>query len=109
MNKALRAIEFDGTTFGMSVDAGSTVYKRFKAQIKEEEIIGIEGKCFKGLTVPAVWVGAIMGEAHWLATEIRSFNKICIEGMKNEEYIYVKYDDEIIDTRIRRQKYHRIN
>lgn len=109
MNKALKAIEFDGTTFGMSVDAGAETYKKFKAQVKEEEIISIFGDYFKVLTVPAVWLGAIMGEAHWLVTEIHSFNKFCIEGFKGGEYIYVKYDDEIIDMRNRRQKYHRVN
>lgn len=109
MYKALKAIEFDGTTFGMSVDAGAETYKKFKAQVKEEEIISIFGDHFKGLTVPAVWLGAIMGEAHWLVTEIHSFNSFSIEGFKGGEYIYVKYDDEIIDMRNRRQKYHRVN
>ena len=33
MTKALEAIEFDGTTFGMSVDAGAETYKKFKAQV----------------------------------------------------------------------------
>lgn len=109
MYKALRAIEFDGTTFGMSIEASSDTYKKFKAQVKEEEIISIFGDHFKGLTVPAVWLGAIMGEAHWLVTEIRSFNSFSIEGFKGGEYIYVKYDDDIIDMRNRRQKYHRVN
>lgn len=109
MTKALRAIEFDGTTFGMSVDAGTDTYKKFKAQVKEEEIISIFGDHFKGLTVPAVWLGAIMGEAHWLVTEMHFFNSFSIEGFKGGEYMYVKYDDEIIDMRTRRQKYHRAN
>lgn len=102
MYKALKAIEFDGTTFGMSVEASSDTYKKFKAQVKEEEIISIFGDHFIGLTVPAVWLGAIMGEAHWLVTEIHSFNSFSIEGFKGGEYIYVKYDDEIIDMRNRR-------
>ncbi len=109
MNKALRAIEFDGTTFGMSVDAGAETYKKFKAQVKEEEIISIFGDHFKGLTVPAVWLGAIMGEAHWLVTEKHFFNKVKIEGFKGEEDIYIKYDDEVIDFRTRGQKYHIMN
>ena len=46
MYKALKAIEFDGTTFGMSVDAGTETYKKFKAQVKEEEIISIFGDHF---------------------------------------------------------------
>lgn len=109
MYKALHAFQIDGTTFGMSVEAGTDTYKKFKTQVKEEEIINICGVRLRRLTVPAVWLGAIMGEAHWLVTEIHSFNSFSIEGFKGGEYIYVKYDDEIIDMRNRRQKYHRVN
>ena len=109
MDKSLRAVQFDGTTFGMSIDASSDTYKKFKSQVKDEAVFGCFGEQFNVLTVPAVWLGAIMGEAHWLVTEKHFFNKVKIEGFKGEEDIYVKYDDEVIDFRTRGQKYHIMN
>lgn len=106
MGKQLHAEGFDGGTFGMVIEAGDT-YRKFKQHIKEEKVIGYYGDEFKVLTVPAEWLGAIMGDAHWLVTEIKSFNKVQIEGLYDYEAIFVKYDDDVINFRTRRQKYHR--
>lgn len=102
MSKLLRAIQFDGTTFGMEISAEGT-YRKFKNRVKPEKAIGISGKEFEILAVAAEWLGAIMGEAHWLVTECRYFDKFKID---ESEDIYVKYDDEQIDFRTRRHKYH---
>ena len=104
MYKELHAIEFDGVTFGTAVNASSGAYKKFLKQIKEEEAISYFGDKFTTLTVSAVWLGAIMGEAHWIVTEAHYIDKFMIEGLKKDEYIYVKYDDEPLDIKKRMQK-----
>lgn len=110
MDKAIHAVEFDGTTFGMNVDASSTTYRKFKNQIKAEKAISAFSDSMIGvLAVPAVWLGAIMGEAHWMVTESRLIDHFTIEGLMSESKIYVKYDDAVIDFKTRRQKYHRHN
>ena len=104
MYKELSAIEFDGTTFGMAVNAGSVAYKKFKEQIKEEDVTSYFGDRYKAYTVPAVWLGAIMEEVHWIVTEGHFIDKFMIEGLKKGEYIYVRYDDEPFDGKKRKQK-----
>ena len=106
MAKGLYAIEFDGTTFGMCIDVALDVYKKFKKHIVEEDAYTYFGDRFRTLAVPAVWLGAIMGEAHWLVTEGHFIDKFMIEGVHNGKFIYVKYDDEPLDLKKRRQKEH---
>lgn len=109
MDKALHAVEFDGTTFGMTVEASSMSYKLFKKQIVEEDAIDVCGNAFRVLAVSAVWLGTIMGIAHWKVTEAKHIDYFVIDGLRNDRKIYVKYDDDVIDYRVRRQKYHRHN
>lgn len=41
----------------------------------------------------------IMRDAHWLVSQEKYFDKITIDGLKDGEEIYVKYDDRLIDFR----------
>lgn len=104
--KKLSAVQFDGTTFGMQIEADTKMYKEFKKAIKEEVCINIFGEPMKAkiLTVPHLKLAAIMQEAHWLVSEGHYFNKITVEGLRNGEEIFVKYNDEIIDFRSRRRE-----
>ena len=105
MSKDLRAVQFDGITFGMQIEA-SGAYRKFRNHIKPEKAMSITGSVVTILTVPAEWLGAIMGEAHWLVTEGKYFDTIRID---NGEKVYVKYDEEPIDFNTRRQKCHIMN
>lgn len=93
MSKHLHAIQFDGTTFGMEVDTDTVVWRRFKNQIRIETVRTKHGVEQRVPVVPAVWLGAIMCEAHWLVTEQRSFEKFYIEGFMDERFIFVLYDE----------------
>lgn len=95
MSKHLHAVEFDGTTFGMPIETDTTAYRKFKSQVKCETAISVIGTAVKVLTVPYLYLAAIMGEAHWLVTERKDFNRFYIEGFKSDEYIYVKYTDSL--------------
>lgn len=105
MSKDLRAVQFDGITFGMQIEA-SGAYRKFRNHIKPEKAMSVTGSVVTILTVPAKWLGAIMGEAHWLVTEGKYFDTIRID---NGEKVYVKYDEEPIDFNTRRQKRHIMN
>lgn len=105
MSKDLRAMQFDGITFGMQIEA-SGAYRKFRNHIKPEKAMSVTGSVVTILTVPAEWLGAIMGEAHWLVTEGKYFDTIRID---NGEKVYVKYDEEPIDFNTRRQKCHIMN
>jgi len=105
MSKDLRAVQFDGITFGMQIEA-SGAYRKFRNHIKPEKAMSVTGSVVTILTVPAEWLGAIMGEAHWLVTEGKYFDTIRID---NGEKVYVKYDEEPIDFNTRRQKCHIMN
>lgn len=94
MTKDLHAVEFDGTTFGMSINTDTTAYKNFKKQIKSERAVDAFGKEFVARTVPYLALASIMGKAHWLVSELKSFNKIRIDGYMDED-IYIKYTNEL--------------
>lgn len=100
MSKHLHAIEFDGTTFGMEVETDTAAYRKFKSQVKYEKVISAFGTETKEFTVPYLFLAAILREAHWLVSERKDFNKFCIEGFKDDAYIYVKYT-EVLDFRDR--------
>ena len=99
MKKDLHAVQFDGITFGMSIDTSTEAYKSFKKALKYETCIGIFGDEIPVRVIPFKMLGAIMGEAHWLVTEGHYFNYIKIDGLQDE--IYVRYSDEPIDFRHR--------
>ena len=103
--KELHAEYFDGITFGMDIEPKSKAYAFFKKNIKREKCIDFMGNQYDGWVVPAVALGSIMKEAHWLVTELKGFNWVSIDGLHNDEHIYVKYDNEPIDFRTRLQKY----
>ncbi|MGN0518057.1 MAG: hypothetical protein ACI4II_04975 [Acutalibacteraceae bacterium] len=96
MAKHLHAVEKDGTTFGMSIDAATKMWRSFKASIKKETCISVYGHEFQALVVPYLKLAAIMGEAHWLVTELKDFVKIQIDDGPE---IYVKYSDGPVDFR----------
>jgi hypothetical protein len=89
----------------MQIEA-SGAYRKFRNHIKPEKAMSVTGSVVTILTVPAEWLGAIMGEAHWLVTEGKYFDTIRID---NGEKVYVKYDEEPIDFNTRRQKRHIMN
>lgn len=101
--KALHAIQFDGSTFGMEIETDTIMYKNFKNAINEENAISYFGGVMKYriLTVHYLKLAPIMREAHWLVSQGKYFDKITIKGLKNGEEIYVKYDDALIDFRKR--------
>ena len=100
MKKHLSAVCFDGDTFGMDIETDSIAYKKFKSIIKYETVIDAWGGDVKDFTVPYLYLAAIMREAHWLVSELKSFNKFTIDGLKSGEFIYVKYTN-ILDFRDR--------
>lgn len=100
MQKELHAIEFDGTTFGMSIETSTKAYEIFKKSIKKEKGIDYFGNEILLKVVPYLNLSAIMNEAHWLVSELHCFNKFSIDGLGNED-IYVKYSDEFLDFRKR--------
>ena len=100
MSKHLHAVEFDGTTFGMEIEVDTVAYRKFKSQVKYEKVISAFGTEVKEYTVPYLFLAAIMREAHWLVSELKDFNKFCIDGFKDGVYIYVKYTD-VLDFRDR--------
>lgn len=97
MLKHLHAVEFDNITFGMDIETDTIAYQNFKKSIKTENVISYCGDEFEAQVVPYLKLGAIMGACHWLVTEIKSFKKVCIEGLNHNDYIYVKYSDQPID------------
>lgn len=99
MKKRLHAVQFDGLTFGMPIDASTEAYKFFKKFLKYEVCTSIFGDEISVRVIPFEMLGAIMGEAHWLVTEGRYFDYIEIDGLQDK--IYVRYSDEPIDFRHR--------
>lgn len=69
--------EFDGTTFGMSVDASSPAFKRMKRNAFTGEIMRCRGLFKQTIRcVRAADVAAVMGEAGWLVSELRCMETI---------------------------------
>ena len=101
MAKDLHAVEFDGTTFGMEIEANTAAFRGFKKAVTREKCISRFGSEISHFTVPYLKLGAIMEEAHWLVTENKEFDKIRINDFLDGADIYVKYTDEPIDFRNR--------
>lgn len=101
MSKHLHAVNFDGTTFGMEIETNTAAYRNFKSKIKYEKVISTFGTQIKAYAVPYLFLAAVMREAHWLVSELKSFDKFCIDGFKDDVYIYAKYTDSI-DFRYRK-------
>ena len=60
MSKHLHAVGRDGMTFGMEIETNTVAWRKFKSNIKLETVLSKWGTEQKKLTVPAVWLGAIM-------------------------------------------------
>lgn len=101
-DKHLHAVMFDGTTFGMEIEANTQAYRNFKKSIKREKAINVHDRSMDIMTAPYLSLAAIMREAHWMVSESKLFDKITIDGL-SDRYIYVKYSDEPIDLRNRRK------
>lgn len=84
--------EFDGTTFGMSVEASSPGFKRMKRNAFTGEIVRCGG-LFKQTVrcVRAADVAAVMGQAGWLVRELRCMETIRW-GNDDTEY-YIIYEE----------------
>lgn len=100
MSKHLHAIEFNGTTFGMEIETDTAAYRKFKSQVKIEKVINEFGAESYKLTVPYLFLAAIMRESHWLVSERKDFDKFYIEGFMDDTFIYVKYTN-VLDFRER--------
>ena len=85
--------EFDGATFGMSVEASSPAFKRMKRNAFTGEIMRCRG-LFKQTVrcVRASDVAAVMGQAGWLVSEGRYMETIRW-GNDDTEY-YIIYEKE---------------
>jgi len=96
LDKRLHAKQFDGLTFGMSIDTTTEAYKNFKKALKYESCVNCfgDGEVIERV-IPFKALGAIMREAHWLVTERHDFDYVKIDGFKDN--IYVKYSDKQID------------
>ncbi len=101
--RELHAVQFNKGTFGMAIDAQSAAFRNFKKKLKLETAVGQFGSERRIFTIPHLALAAIMENAHWLVSERKLFDKITIEGLAEGAEIYVKYSDEPIDFRTRKQ------
>ena len=81
--------EFNGTTFGMSVEASSPAFRRMKKNAFNKKIKprGSLIRC-----VRAADVAAVMGKAGWLVSENREMETI--RWGKEETEYYIIYEEE---------------
>lgn len=94
--KDLHAVEFDGTTFGMSVECNTAAFRYFKKQLKIEPCLTRFG-VREHYIIPHTALAAIMGDAHWLVSEKKCFDRISIDDFMDGIVIYVKYKDGVLD------------
>lgn len=80
--------EFDGITFGMSVDASAPAFKRMKKNAFIGKVTP-HGHHFKRTArcVRAADVATVMGSAGWLVSEARCMETIRWGGDGSEYYI----------------------
>ena len=84
----LHMVMFDGTTFGMSVEASSPAFKRMKRNAFTGRVtphrsrIERDARC-----VLAADVAAVMGQAGWLVSERREMETIRWGHDETEHYI----------------------
>ena len=80
--------EFDGTTFGMSVEVSSPAFRRMKRNAFIGEIMRCRGLFKQSVRcVRATVVAAVMGEAGWLVSELRCMETIRWGNGGTEYYI----------------------
>ena len=85
--------EFNGTTFGMSVEASSPAFRRMKKNAFNKKIKP-RGSLAKRTVrcVRAADVAAVMGKAGWLVSENREMETI--RWGKEETEYYIIYEEE---------------
>ena len=87
----LHMVMFDGTTFGMSVEASSPAFRRMKRNAFTGRVtphrsrIERDARC-----VLAADVAAVMGQAGWLVSERREMETIRWGDNDTEHYIIYK-------------------
>lgn len=87
--------EFNGTTFGMSVEASSPAFKRMKKNAFTRKIkprgslVERTGRC-----VRAADVAAVMGKVGWLVSENREMETIRWGKEETEYYIIYEEGDQ---------------
>ena len=83
--------EFDGRTFGMSVEVNSPAFRRMKRNAFTGKIMRFGGLFKQTIRcVRAADVAAVMGEAGWLVRELQCMETIRW-GSDNTEY-YIIYE-----------------
>lgn len=95
MAKHMHCVCRGDTTFGMEIDTDTVAWRKFKAHIKIVPTVSKYGVEKRVPCVPAIWLAAIMREAHWLVTEERDIVEFYIEGFMEDRYITVLYDEKI--------------
>ena len=85
--------EFNGTTFGMSVEASSPAFRRMRKNAFNKKIKP-RGSLFERTVrcVRAADVAAVMGKAGWLVSENREMETI--RWGKEETEYYIIYEEE---------------
>ena len=87
--------EFDGTTFGMSVEASSPAFRRMKKNVFTGEIMRCRGLFKQAVRcVRAADVAAVMGDAGWLVRELRCMETIRWGNGGTEYYIIYEEGNE---------------
>ena len=83
--------EFDGTTFGMPLEASSPAFRRLKRNVFTRKIT-LHGGWVKRTVrcVRAADVAAVMGPAGWLVSERREMETIHWGNDETEYYIIYK-------------------
>jgi len=92
MKMDLHMKQFDGTTFGMSVEASAPAFRRMKKNAFTGKVTP-HGSCFERTVrcVRAADVAAVMGRAGWLVSEERCMETIRW-GHDTTEY-YIIYEE----------------
>ena len=80
--------QFDGTTFGMSVEASTPAFRRMKKNVFTGRVTP-RGSCIERTVrcVRAADVAAIMGHAGWLVSERQEMETIRWGNDTTEHYI----------------------
>ena len=87
--------EFNGTTFGMCVEASSPAFRRMKKNVFTSRVRPCGGGIERTvLCVRAVDVAAVMGEAGWLVSEWQCMETIRW-GNDGAEY-YIIYEEDTV-------------
>ncbi len=91
----LHMVMFDGTTFGMSVEASSPAFRRMKRNIFSKKVTPRWSTIERPVRcVRAADVAAVMGQAGWLVSERREMQTIRWGNDETEYYIIYEEGDE---------------